>query len=218
MPTPGIVLITSVSIFIFFGLAAWGWGSVSGLLAHPARAGAFLVMIAANVAACFSGMSLAGFSRPGARRRWILIPVTLLSLLLAWLPAYCDRHDIWTLDGDAVRYLGLALLTIGCVFRVGPMFALGSRFTWPLANQEHHELVTTGFYRYIRHPSYLGAILGMIGWVLVFRSSIGLLLILFFLLFFHGVVRDEESLLMTEFGNDYAEYQRRTWRFLPYVW
>lgn len=78
--------------------------------------------------------------------------------------------------------------------------------------------MTTGFYRYIRHPSYLGAYLGGIGWVLVFRSVIGLVLMLLLALAFGWVVGKEEALLLTEFGDEYTAYRRRTWRLLPFVY
>jgi protein-S-isoprenylcysteine O-methyltransferase Ste14 len=138
------------------------------------------------------------------------------TLALTRLPAYADRRDLWTLNGDAIRYLGLALLVLGCILRVGPMFALERRFTWPLATQEEHRLVTTGFYRFLRHPSYLGALLAMIGWVLVFRSRIGLLPILLLPVFL-PIIRAEESLLLSEFGAEYASYRRRTWLLLPFL-
>ncbi|MBX6316760.1 MAG: isoprenylcysteine carboxylmethyltransferase family protein [Isosphaeraceae bacterium] len=218
MPSPAALLLMILSGVLFLGLAAWGWGSGSGLLAHPARAGACLVVVLATVAALFAGLNLSGFQRPGAHGYWLLVPIALITVALAWLPAYTDRRDLGTLDGDMVRYLGLALLAIGSVLRVGPMFVLGRRFTWPLATHEEHRLVTTGFYRFIRHPSYLGALLGGIGWVLVFRSGIGLLLMGLLVPVFLAVIRAEEALLRSEFGEAYAAYQRRTWRLLPFLY
>src|SRR5262249_26548361 len=152
-----------------------------------------------TVAALFAGIDLGGCTRPDARGRWILAPAALISLAMAWLPAYADRRDLGTLDGDAVRYLGLALLTVGGVLRGGPMFVLGRRFSWPLASQEAHRLETTGFYRVIRHPSYLGALLGAAGWVLAFRSGIGLILVGLLVPILLGVIRAEEALLAAEF-------------------
>ena len=134
--------------------------------------------------------------RADARDRWILAPLVVVSLGIAVVPALDDRRDLATLDGDATRYLGLVLMIVGSVLRVGPMFVLGRRFTWPLASQEPHPLITSGFYRFVRHPSYLGAFLGGIGWVLVFRSGLGLILMAMLLPAFLPVVRAEEALLM----------------------
>jgi protein-S-isoprenylcysteine O-methyltransferase Ste14 len=207
-----------VSAALFLGLAAWGWGGWGNLFDHPARAGACLVLVLATVAVLFTEINLGGIRRPDAHGLWIGVLATLISLGVAGVPAYTDRRDIWTIDGDAVRYLGLALFTVGCVLRVVPMFLLGRRFTWPLASQEAHRLLTTGLYRFIRHPSYLGALLGGIGWVLVFRSGIGLLLFLPLVPVFVAVVREEEALLLSEFGDEYADYRRRTWRLIPFVY
>jgi protein-S-isoprenylcysteine O-methyltransferase Ste14 len=217
-PSLGVVLLMAVSAALFVGLAAWGWGSLSGLLAHPARAAGCLVVVLTSAAAAFTDANLSGLKRPDARGRWALAVFLPFSLALAWLPAYTDRWDVWTLDGDAVRYLGLVLLTVGGVLRVGPMFALRDRFTWPLASQEEHRLVTTGFYRVIRHPSYLGALLGGVGWVLVFRSGIGLILMALLFPMIFVVIPAEEELLLWEFGEDYADYRRHTWRLLPFVY
>jgi hypothetical protein len=156
-PTPGLLTVTAVSVALFFGLAVPGWGSPRALLAHPARAWAFVVIGLAAAASLFSGINLGGCVRADARDRWRLAPLVAISLLIAVVPGFDDRLGLATIDGDSARYLGLALMVVGALLRVGPMFVLGSRFTWPLASQESHRLLTAGFYRHVRHPSYPAA-------------------------------------------------------------
>jgi len=102
--------------------------------------------------------------------------------------------------------------------RLVPVFVLGNRFSGLVAIQENHELVTTGPYRLIRHPSYLGLILALFGWALVFRSALGLILAVLTLPILVARMNSEEAFLESEFGADYANYRRRTWRLLPYLY
>ena len=171
-----------------------------------------------SVAAMLTSGNISSGRREDTKNRWILLPVLILGFVLAWLPAYTDRRNIGTIDGDAVRYLGLALFVVGNVLRVGAVFVLGRRFSGLVAIQEGHELETGGLYRVIRHPSYLGLLLGLFGWALVFRSAIGVLVSL--LLFPSLVARmnSEEALLESEFGERYSEYRRRTWLLLPFLY
>src|SRR5262249_59944836 len=120
------------------------------------------------------------------------------------------------IDGDAVRYLGLALFVVGSVLRVAAVFVLGRRFSGLVAIQEDHELVTGGLYGVIRHPSYLGLLLGLFGWDLVFRSGIGVLVSLLLIPPLVSRMNSEETLLESEFGARYSDYRRRTWRLLPF--
>jgi hypothetical protein len=99
-----------------------------------------------------------------------------------------------------VRYAGLALYVVGVILRIAPVFVLGRRFSGLVAIQEGHELVTGGLYRFIRHPSYLGLLLGQLGWVLVFRSAIGVLVALLLLPPLVARMNSEEALLQSEFG------------------
>jgi hypothetical protein len=70
-------------------------------------------------------LSVAVFSRgnlsPGVREdrvnRWVLAAFGLIGLLDAYLPAYTDRKEFWTLDGDTVRWLGVVLFAAGVVSR-----------------------------------------------------------------------------------------------------
>jgi protein-S-isoprenylcysteine O-methyltransferase Ste14 len=218
LPSFGLLLVTGLSLLLFFLLPVLGWGSVRGLLEHPARLGTFVVIGVAASVSLFSGINLGGCVRADARDRWRLAPLVAISLLIAVVPPLDDRHDLATIDGEPTRYLGLTLMVVGAVLRVGPMFIHGRRFTWPVASQHPHVLMSSGLYRYVRHPSYLGALVGGVGWVLVYRSGLGLLLMVLLLPAFLPVVDAEEALLVAEFGQEYETYRRRTWRLVPFLY
>jgi protein-S-isoprenylcysteine O-methyltransferase Ste14 len=218
LPKWGMMLMTATNVAVYFGLAVWGFGDWKTFVASPARLGALLVFVAASVAAMFTSGNISSGQREDTSNRWIFVPFLILGLLLAWLPPYTDRHEIWTIDGDIVRYVGLAMLATGCVLRIGPVFVLGRRFSGLVAIQEGHELVTDGFYRVIRHPSYLGLLVTLFGWSLVFRSTIGVLVSLLMVPPLVARMNAEERLLESEFGERYASYRRRTWRLLPFIY
>ena len=48
---------------------------------------------------------------------------------LAYLPDYTDRKEFWTLDGNLVRWVGVALLDVDGALRIWPVFVLGRRFS-----------------------------------------------------------------------------------------
>ena len=218
VPKWGVMLITAASLALYTGLAAWGWGGWSAFLAHPARAGAVIVMAVLSVAAMFTSGNLSSGRREDTKNRWILLPFLVPGLVLGWLPAYTDRQDIWTIDGDAVRYLGLALFVVGSVLRVGAVFVLWRRFSGLVAIQEGHELVTGGLYRVIRHPIYTSMLCLFAG--TGFMITPLPILLLSTLLFIAGTeirVRIEDRLLASRFGEPFQEYRRTVPAYIPFV-
>ena len=187
-------------------------------MAHPARAATALTTVALAGATAGSGMSLGPGKREGAEGGRIFLAAILGTPLIAWVPPHMDRYNTWVIDGDAARWLGLALFVVGGLLRVWPIVVLGWRFSPFVAIQEGHELVTGGVYRVIRHPSYLGAVLGLAGWALVFRSIVGLALVVPTVWLVIVRIQAEEALLASEFGERYAAYRRRTWRLVPFVY
>src|SRR5262249_24811753 len=131
---------------------------------------------------------------------------------------YLDGRDVWVADETVTPFVGLVVLTLGGTLRVAAVFALGHRFTGLVAIQEDHRLKTDDLYRYIRHPSYAGMLLYMAGYMLVFRSWLGLLLVAGMLAVLVGRMNAEEALLESEFREEYAAYRRRTWRLVPWVY
>ena len=105
---------------------------------------------------------------PGVREdrgnRWVLVPFAVIGLLDGYAPAWTDRNELWTLDGNTVRWLGVVLFAIGGALRIWPVLVLGHRFSGLVAIQEKHTLVTTGIYGIIRHPSSLGLLANSLGW------------------------------------------------------
>jgi protein-S-isoprenylcysteine O-methyltransferase Ste14 len=218
LPKWGMILITAASMALYIGLAALGWGDWSAFMAHPARVGLVVATVVFSVIAMFSSGTISSGRREDTKNRWIFLPFLVIGLVLAWLPAYTDRCEIGTIDGDTARYLGLILYVVGCILRIAPVFVLGRRFSGLVAIQEGHQLVTDGPYRVIRHPSYLGLLVILFGWSLAFRSAIGVLVSLLLIPPLVARMNSEEALLESEFGERYAEYRRRTWRLLPFLY
>ena len=84
-----------------------------------------------------------------------------------------------------------------------------------MAIQRKHSLVTHGIYGWIRHPSYLGLILGSLGWALAFRSGVGVILVVLMLPALFARIKSEERLLHEHFGDEYDAYRARTSRLIP---
>lgn len=213
-----IFLTALVSMLVQFGLAILGWGGFAAFFSHPPFVALAIGALVASVVALFSRGNLSSGEREDRGNRWVLGAISVLALLLAYFPAYTDRRDIWTIGGEAVRWTGFALLLGGSIVRLWPVFVLGRRFSGLVAIQPGHELVTTGIYRYIRNPSYLGLIVSSIGWALVFRSIVGVLIATLLLIPLAARMRSEERLLAEHFGAEYEHYRARTWRLLPGIY
>lgn len=206
-----------VSTAAYLGLAILGWGGPS-FFSNPARIALTIVTLAMGLVAMFAGGSLSPGVREDRGNRWVIAVFGVIGLLAGFLPAYTDRIDFWTIDGDAIRWLGVAVFAAGGVLRLWPVFVLGRRFSGLVAIQRGHTLVTTGIYRVIRHPSYLGLLLTALGWALGFRSGVGLLLLALLLPPLFSRIRAEERLLDSQFGDEYRAYAARTPRLLPGIY
>jgi protein-S-isoprenylcysteine O-methyltransferase Ste14 len=208
-----------VSIVIQFGLAIAGWGGWSAFFAHPAlRALAVVTVVLAALAVPSGSSGISSGEQEDRGNRWVLGAFSLIALLMAFFSPYTDRIGFWTLDGDATRWAGVVMCFLGGLLRIAPVYVLGNRFSGLVAIQTEHKLETQGIYAVIRNPSYLGLLATSLGWVLAFRSGVGVVLTASLLVPLVARIRAEERLLRAHFGAEYEAYFARTWRLVPGIY
>lgn len=86
----------------------------------------------------------------------------------------------------------------------------------PMTLKEGHELVTTGPYRYVRHPIYTGMFLAILGSALI-TGRVFLLILAGMAIYCIYSARTEERLMLEQFPEQYAQYKRRTKAIIPFI-
>jgi protein-S-isoprenylcysteine O-methyltransferase Ste14 len=118
-----------------------------------------------------------------------------------------------------IIYAGFTLFIASCLIRWRGFKSIGKYFNPRVAIYENHKLITTGAYRNIRHPLYLGSLLSFIAIPLVFNSWGALLLmILITIPTLVYRIKVEEKLLLSNFGEAYITYSQKTKKMIPGIW
>jgi protein-S-isoprenylcysteine O-methyltransferase len=115
-------------------------------------------------------------------------------------------------------FVGIFLMLAGVALRWCSIMVLGKYFTFDVATHAGQVLVEVGPYRYVRHPSYSGALLSLLGFGLSLGNWAGLAAALSCLGFAYGYrIPVEEAALASALGETYTQYQKRTWRLVPFL-
>jgi protein-S-isoprenylcysteine O-methyltransferase Ste14 len=150
-PTPRLALLTTLGTIAYLSLAVLGWYGFRPFFCHPPLVAVTVITFALAFVALFTEANLGAGLHEDRGNRWVLAAFSIIGLALGFFPAYTDRHEFWTLDGDAIRWLGVFLFAAGGALRIYSVFVLGRRFSGLVAIQPEHTLVITGVYSHIRH-------------------------------------------------------------------
>jgi protein-S-isoprenylcysteine O-methyltransferase Ste14 len=154
-----------------------------------------------------------------ARQSAVRVVITLLLFAAITFLPFADRRAIGVLETHhTARRAGLVLVSAGWGLVIASGIAPGRLYSGDVTLQEDHHLVTSGPYRYIRHPRYLGALMLSFGLPLLFRSWIGLIGGLAFIGVILFRIRDEETFMQREFGEQWEAYRERSWHLIPFVY
>jgi protein-S-isoprenylcysteine O-methyltransferase Ste14 len=220
-------LLGTLLIYLVPPLLGWGLDDLSGFFSLAPRAGYALLIVILGCVAGYQAIGAPEGLRGGkgvegklVRRQGLVKVVVILAMYVAlvFLP-FADRRSIGVMAMTQVsHWLGLITAGLGFTLIFWSGIALGRFYSADVTIQKDHRLITTGLYRYIRHPRYLGTLLVAIGLSLLFRSWIGLAASILFLGVLLFRINDEETLMQAEFGSDWEAYCRRSWRMIPYLY
>jgi protein-S-isoprenylcysteine O-methyltransferase Ste14 len=149
------------------------------------------------------------------RTLWITILLAVSAGILA------SARMPWAAMGGAriVFWAGCAFFGAGLALRWYSIAYLGRFFTVNVAIHSGHEIIDTGPYARIRHPTYTGALLAFLGLALTLSNwaSLGLIVVPIFWAFSRRI-SIEESALASALGSPYTNYMRRTKRLVPFIY
>jgi protein-S-isoprenylcysteine O-methyltransferase Ste14 len=115
--------------------------------------------------------------------------------------------------------LGLAVFAAGLALRAWAVHELGRFFQFTVVVQAGHQVVDSGPYRRVRHPSYTGLLMASLGLGIALGTWLSIAGCLAPPLLGFGLrLRHEEAVLAHELGEPYRAYMQRTKRLVPGVW
>jgi protein-S-isoprenylcysteine O-methyltransferase len=151
------------------------------------------------------------------------------SLMLLWtiiiVSLWLGIQIVWLFPNATVRYLrefylaGFLLFLGGLILRWYSIGYLGRYFTVDVSISAEHKLIDSGPYRYIRHPTYTGALLAFLGLGFCFGNwlSISFMTVPIIAAFLWRI-QIEEHALIDALGEEYRAYTQRTKRLIPFVY
>jgi protein-S-isoprenylcysteine O-methyltransferase Ste14 len=162
---------------------------------------------------------VAAFTAKSSRGRWSRVSGLRIGLLVVAagfirLSFSQGGHAIGT--SPVLAGIGVAVWAVGLGIAVWARLYIGRNWGMPMTRREEPELVTTGPYRYVRHPIYTGLIIGVLGTALA-TSLYGLIVTAVLVGIFTYSATREESFLTGEFPGTYPAYKARTKMLIPFL-
>ncbi|MBD2462214.1 isoprenylcysteine carboxylmethyltransferase family protein [Oscillatoria sp. FACHB-1407] len=156
--------------------------------------------------------------RQGQRGEYWVVAQAVLFIAMFFVPVYqpvpislepVARYVLWA--------IALALGLFALILLLKGLLDLGKSLTPLPYPREDGQLVQTGVYGIVRHPLYSGLILGVLSWAVFNLSLSHAIASLVFFVFFNAKANQEEQWLSEKYP-DYAAYQQRVKKLIPWVY
>jgi protein-S-isoprenylcysteine O-methyltransferase Ste14 len=143
-------------------------------------------------------------------------PPGLLIAVLAIVLLRVFRAGSLAVDDPVLEAVGAVLFLAGLVLAVWARIYLGRNWGMPMTQKDEPELVTSGPYRFVRHPIYSGILLAVLGTSLATNLYWAIALIVIGAYFVYSA-RVEERLMSSSFPTVYPSYRAKTKMLIPFV-
>jgi protein-S-isoprenylcysteine O-methyltransferase Ste14 len=148
----------------------------------------------------------------GGRR----IPVTGLTAISVLLLLRAFRGGSLAVHSLILEAIGAVVFASGIALAIWARVHLGRNWGMPMTQKAEPELVTSGPYRFVRHPIYSGLLAGLLGTALA-NSLVGLIVVAILGAYFYYSASVEEKNLTATFPETYPAYRARTKMLIPFV-
>lgn len=118
--------------------------------------------------------------------------------------------------GDKIGSLGIIICITGILIAICSKYYLGKDWGLPGTVKENQKLVTSGPYRFVRHPIYAGILLAFLGSSLL-KGGNWFIIFAFFSVYFIYAAMSEEISLNSRFPEQYPKYRKKTKMFIPFI-
>lgn len=166
----------------------------------------------------FKRLRAGGIQLQDKGSRLVLLCLIGFGLLFGIMLAYKVDATSISIAPDLFLWLAILLMVAGIALRLYAIITLGTFFTTTVAVAAEQTLIETGPYRLIRHPSYTGFLMILLGFGLSFTNWLSVLVIMSCALVgFSYRIQVEEQVLLEKLGEPYQDYMWRTKRLIPFV-
>ncbi|HEV2034599.1 MAG TPA: isoprenylcysteine carboxylmethyltransferase family protein [Candidatus Dormibacteraeota bacterium] len=159
----------------------------------------------------------AGANTHDAASRFVLIGSIYVGIGVGFALAFAAQSAAFTQWRRPFLALGLALMLTGMALRWYSIRVLGRSFTTTVMTRPDQTVVESGPYRWIRHPSYTGGLLTVLGVLICLTNPVSFLGLIPPLAGYAYRIRVEENALASSLGEPYQAYMRRTKRLIPFL-
>lgn len=113
-----------------------------------------------------------------------------------------------------------SLMSIGFLLRVWSYYSLGYYFTFNIGLRKDHKLIKTGPYRWLVHPSYTGQLLCVIPTLSLLNVPALTSICYFFYIYWSAKnrIKIEEEVLTEKFGDEYRDFIKKRYRYIPFLY
>jgi len=157
----------------------------------------------------------ASTSKQSVRSGW-RIRLTGVSAVGVFVIAGVLRGGSLVVHSWILGAIGAVLFVCGIALAVWARLHLGRNWGMPMTQRAEPELVTSGPYRFVRHPIYTGLLTAMLGTVLI-NNLLGLIVVAVLIAYFYYCGTVEERNLSATFPTSYPEYRSRTKMLIPFL-
>ena len=153
-----------------------------------------------------------------SNNRWLSLIFFAVLMVVLFVP-YAGTHELnhqIASHSPVLKALGLVLFYGGLTVAIWARRHLGNNWGAPMSVKADLQLVTSGPYRWVRHPIYTGLLLALLGSMLVKDLSWLLFFVAAAIYAIYSSIQ-EEKLLARQLPKTYSAYKRRTKMLVPYI-